>query len=64
MLNQHLSALMGAPSAVQDADVTVLLPSSHDPSPRAAALGTNVRLSRILARLVRSKLWHSRGPLR
>ncbi|KAK5172274.1 uncharacterized protein LTR77_003912 [Saxophila tyrrhenica] len=39
MLDQHLSALMGAPSAVQDNDVTAQLPCADASSPQDAALG-------------------------
>jgi len=56
MLDQHLSASMGAPSAIQDQDMTVPIPSADGFDSRASALGIHVNLSRILARLMRSRL--------
>ncbi|KAF2162026.1 hypothetical protein M409DRAFT_58488 [Zasmidium cellare ATCC 36951] len=54
MLDLHISALMGAPSAIQDHDMTVPIPPTKRLDARASALGIHVTLSRVLAKLMRT----------
>lgn len=55
-MDREFAALMGAPSSIRDEDITVKLPSKVDGSLDALNMSIHVRLSRLMARILTSKL--------
>jgi hypothetical protein len=56
MLDREFSALIGAPSSIRDEDITVKLPAEMDDSVEHINLTLHVRLSRLMARILTSKV--------
>lgn len=55
ILDRKLSSLMGAPSSIQDNDITVALPRSDHATHKYKALGLHVALSQLHAKVLKSK---------
>lgn len=55
ILDRKLSSLMGAPSSIQDSDITVALPRSDHATHKYKALGLHVALSQLHAKVLKSK---------
>lgn len=55
ILDRKLSSLMGAPSSIQDSDITVALPRSDHATRKYKALGLHVALSQLHAKVLNSK---------
>lgn len=55
VLDRRLSALMGAPSSISDDEIATGLPLQTDGGQSALALALSVKLSRLLATIVRSQ---------
>lgn len=56
MLDREFSALIGAPNSIRDEDITAKLPSHMSDSLSASSMTLHVRLSRLTARILTSKL--------
>lgn len=56
MLDREFSALIGAPNSIRDEDITVQLPSEVGRSIDDINLGLHVRLSRLMAQILTSKI--------
>lgn len=56
MLDREFSALIGAPSSIRDEDITAKLPSQTNDSLNALNMTLHVRLSRLMARILTSKI--------
>lgn len=57
MLDREFSALIGAPSSIRDEDITVRLPAEMDDSVEHINLTLHVRLARLMARILTSKIF-------
>lgn len=57
MLDREFSALIGAPSSIRDEDITVRLPAEVENSVEHINLTLHVRLSRLMAQILTSKLF-------
>lgn len=55
ILDRKLSSLMGAPSSIQDSDITVALPRSDPATHKYKAFGLHVALSQLHAKVLNSK---------
>lgn len=56
MLDREFSALIGAPSSIRDEDISVRLPAEMENSVEHSNLTLHVRLSRLMAQTLTSKL--------
>lgn len=56
MLDREFSALMGGPNSIRDEDITVRLPAEVAISVEDTNLTLHVRLARLMARILTSKL--------
>lgn len=56
ILDRKFSSLMGAPSSIQESDITVPLPDPQQSTQKATALDMHVKLSRLIARIINSEL--------
>jgi hypothetical protein len=56
MLDREFSALIGAPSSIRDEDISVRLPAEMESSVEHSNLTLHVRLSRLMAQTLTSKL--------
>ncbi|KAE8151788.1 hypothetical protein BDV25DRAFT_128494 [Aspergillus avenaceus] len=52
ILERQVSAMVGAPTAIQDTEITCSLPCSYDDTERAQIMTMHVRLSRIIGNIV------------
>lgn len=52
ILDRRLASMIGAPSMIQDGDITCPLPSADDRSQRGAVLNINVKISRLMAKIL------------
>ncbi|KIX00026.1 uncharacterized protein Z518_10953 [Rhinocladiella mackenziei CBS 650.93] len=54
ILDRRLSSMIGAPSSIQDADITCPLPGIDDDSHRGRVLNIHVKISRLMAQILNS----------
>lgn len=57
ILDRRISSLMGAPSSVEDGDVTASLPITHQSAQKLYAVDMHVKLSRLIAKILKSRFW-------